>query len=100
MSLNLSENVYGYEITEPEITQNNPIFRMSNYGMEYKIEITVTLNAKPDTDRVVFVIASGKGTIMNQILRIIIPKTFNYYWHFYLRSKIMKGQFHTIRIAQ
>ena len=68
--------------------------------MEYKIEITVTLNAKPDTDRVVFVIASGKGTIMNQILRIIIPKTFNYYWHFYLRSKIMKGQFHTIRIAQ
>ena len=70
MDLNISENVYGYEITEPEITQNNPIFRMSNYGMEYKVEITVTLNVKPDKDMVVFVIASGKGTILNQILRI------------------------------
>ena len=74
MDLNISENVYGYEITEPEITQNNPIFRMSNYGMEYKIEITVTLNAKPDKDRIVFVIASGKGTILNQILRILYLK--------------------------
>ena len=61
MSLNISENVYGYEITEPEIKQNNPIFRMSNYGMEYKIELTITLNAKPDKDMVVFVIAAGKG---------------------------------------
>ena len=61
MDLNISENIYGYEITEPEITQNNPIFRMSNYGMEYKIQLTITLNAKPDKDMVVFVIAAGKG---------------------------------------
>ena len=61
MDLNISENVYGYEIIEPDITENNPIFRMSNYGMEYKIELTITLNAKPDKDMVVFVIAAGKG---------------------------------------
>ena len=76
MSLNLSENVYGYEITEPEFTRNNPIFRMSNYGMEYKIELTITLNVKPVADMVVFVIASGKGTIWYQILRIFYLKAY------------------------
>ena len=38
---------------------------MSNYGMEYKIELTITLNVKPVEDMVVFVIASGKATISN-----------------------------------
>ena len=38
---------------------------MSNYGMEYKIELTITLNVKPVADMVVFVIASGKATISN-----------------------------------
>ena len=44
--------------------------------MEYKIELTITLNVKPVEDMVVFVIASGKGTIWYQILRIFYLKAY------------------------
>ena len=54
---------YAYEISNPVITRNNPLFRFKHYGMQYKIELTIIVNTVPEEDAEVFSITNGKGTI-------------------------------------
>ena len=67
--LYISDNVYGYEISEPVIIKNNPLFRFSYYGMQYKIELSIVVKTVPvGGDTVVFMITTGKGAILCQII--------------------------------
>ena len=67
--LYISDNVYGYEISEPVIIKSNPLFRFSYYGMQYKIELSIVVKTVPvGGDTVVFMITTGKGAILCQII--------------------------------
>ena len=66
--LYISDNVYGYEISEPVIIKSNPLFRFSYYGMQYKIELTIVVKKDPVVDTTVFMITTGKGAILCQII--------------------------------